>query len=577
MAGSTLSRSRRRARPEPEVARVRPSAKAEAPRLVFLGGVGEIGRNMACLEMDGRILVLDAGLSFPGEDMPGIDLVLPDFEWLRERADRVAGVVLTHGHEDHVGALPYLLREMPLDVYATRLTLGLLGGKLEEHQVTENVTLHEVTPGDEVAIGPFTTRFLRVTHSIPDGVAIAVDTPQGVLLHTGDFKLDPTPIDGRVTDLQGFAEEAKRGVHLLLSDSTNAEETGTTPSERTVGPSLLQIFEKAERLIVTACFASHIHRVQQVCDAARAVGRKVTFLGRSMKQSVAESRRLGYLDLPEESILEIEQLKDLDPREVVVVSTGSQGEPLSALSLMAAKEHKWVKLQPRDTVVMSSSVIPGNETAIGRVIDGLYRAGADVHHTGIAHVHVSGHAAAEELMLVLNLVQPRFFIPVHGEMRHLAHHASLARAVGIPADHVLVCEDGDVVELGEKVSVVEHIQAGVTFVDGLGIGDVGHAVLRDRRKLADDGVVVVVLAADAHTGEVVAGPDIMTRGFVHDESSEEILEEARNRVLASLKELSPEEVGDPSILRQHVRRALGRYFFQATKRKPIILPVIMEV
>jgi ribonuclease J len=546
-------------------------------RLVFLGGLGEVGRNMACLEMGGRLLVVDTGLSFPGEDMPGVDLVLPDYQYLRERRDRIDGVVLTHGHEDHVGALPYLLREFPLDIYATPLTTGLLRSKLEEHEVTDQATFHPVEPGGAARIGPFSVRFLRVTHSIPDGVALAIDTPFGTLLHTGDFRLDPTPIDGRVTDLQGLAEEARRGVHVLLSDSTNAEEAGTVESERTVGPELAAIVRDAPRLVVVACFASHIHRIQQVCDAARAAGRKVAFLGRSMHQSVEQAGSLGYLRVPEDAVVDIEATVDLPPESVCVVSTGSQGEPLSALALMAAHENKWVRLQDGDTVILSSSVIPGNEVAIHRVVDGLFRTGADVFHTGNAHVHVSGHAAAEELKLMLNLIRPRWFIPVHGELRHLSAHAKLARSVGLPADHILVCEDGDVVEIGEEVRVADRAPAGMTLVDGLGIGDVGEVVLRDRRKLAGDGVVVVVLTADAQSGEVLAGPDIITRGFIHDETSEDILDEARNRTLLSLKEVEREEVGDPSILRQHVRRTLGKYFFEVTQRKPIIVPVIMEV
>jgi ribonuclease J len=546
-------------------------------RLVFLGGLGEVGRNMACLELDGRILVIDAGLSFPTEEMPGVDLVLPDFEYLRERRDRIDGVVLTHGHEDHLGATPYLLREMRLEVHATRLTLALLRPKLEEHGVTGNATLHEIEPGDEARIGPFHARFLRVTHSIPDGVALAVDTPAGTLLHTGDFRLDPTPIDGRLTDLSGLAEEARRGVHVLLSDSTNAEKPGTVPSERTVGPVLLEIFRGAPRLVVAGCFSSHIHRIQQICDAALTVGRKVSFLGRSMNQAVAQARALGYLDVPDDAVVEIERAGDIPPERRVVVSTGSQGEPMSALALMAAREHKYVHLEEGDTVVLSSSLIPGNEAAIHRVIDGLFRAGADVHHVGIEPVHVSGHAAAGELQLMLNLTRPRWFIPVHGERRHLAHHVRLAEEVGIPRERSLICEDGDVVEIGEEVRIVDRVQSGMILVDGLGVGDVGEVVLRDRRKLAGDGIVIVVVTADARTGQVVAGPDIITRGFVHDETSEEILEEARHRTAISLKEVAEEQVGDPQILRQHVRRTLKRYFHEAIQRYPMIVPVIVEV
>jgi ribonuclease J len=532
---------------------------------------------MAALELNERILLIDAGLSFPEAEMPGIDLVLPDFQYLRENEARIHAVVLTHGHEDHVGSLPYLLREFSLPVYGTQLTLALLEGKLEEHGVRDRAEFHRIEPGKSVTTGPFTMRFHRVTHSIPDGVALAVDLPAGVLLHSGDFKLDPTPIDGRSTDLQGIAAEANRGVHVFLSDSTNAEDRGSTESERSVGPVLQEIVQEARRLVVVACFASHIHRIQQVVDAARAAERKVAFLGRSMHQSVDAARQLGYLDVPEESVVSIEAVEGMDPADVVVCSTGSQGEPLSALALMAAREHKWVHLQPGDTVVLSSSVIPGNETAIHRTLDGLYRTGAEVFHVPIAPVHVSGHAAAEELKLMLSLVRPRWFIPVHGELRHLAHHARLAKEVGVPEDRVLIVEDGDTVVLGETLRRGERVTAGMTFVDGLGIGDVGEVVLRDRRKLAGDGIVVVVVTVDQHSGEVLAGPDVINRGFVFDEASEEILEEARHRTLLSLKECAALEVSDPTVLKQHIRTALRRYFTETTQRKPVIVPVIMEV
>jgi len=547
------------------------------PRLVFLGGVGEVGRNMAALDMGGKILLIDAGLSFPEVEMPGIDLVLPNWQFLRDNANRVQGVVLTHGHEDHMGSLPYLLREFDLAIYGTKLTLALLEGKLEEHGVRDRADFHEVTPGEEVRAGPFTMRFYRVSHSIPDGCAVAIDLPAGVLLHSGDFKLDQTPIDGRVTDLQGIASEARKGVHLFLADSTNAEDPGFTGSERTVGPVLAQIVEGAERRVVVACFSSHIHRIQQVVNAARAGGRKVAFLGRSMHQSVRAAREHGYLEVRDDEIVPIEAVDDMHPSTVVVCCTGSQGEPLSALALMAAHEHKWVKLQPRDTVVLSSSVIPGNETAIHRVLDGLYRTGADVFHVPIVPVHVSGHAAAEELKFMLNLVRPRWFIPVHGELRHLAHHARLARDVGIPPDRILICEDGDSVWLGETLERGERVQAGMTFVDGLGIGDVGQAVLRDRRKLAGDGIVVVVVVVDARTGELVAGPDVINRGFVFDETAEDIIEEARERTVLALKESAADQVTDQSVLANSIRRALGKYFFEITQRKPVIVPVIMEV
>jgi ribonuclease J len=556
-------------------------ARAPQPaRVVFLGGVGEVGRNMACVELEGRILIVDVGLSFPNADMPGVDIVLPDFEYLRDRIDDVEAVVLTHGHEDHIGAFAYLLREFAdrtLPVFGTPFTLALLDGKLEEHRVRDRADFRTAVPGEAATIGPFSMRFMRVTHSIPDGMAIAIDTPFGAILHTGDFKIDQTPLDGRATDLHALAEEAGRGVHLLLSDSTNAEETGYTASERSVGPVLTDIVARAPQLVVVACFSSHIHRIQQVVNAARANERVVAFLGRSMHQSVEAARRLGLLAVPDADLVPIEQVDALDPARVVVICTGSQGEPLSALSLMAAREHKWVKLQEGDSVVLSSSLIPGNEPAIHRVIDGLYRTGADVFHLPAYPIHASGHAAAEELRLMLSLVRPRWFVPIHGERRQLSHHAKIATEVGIPPEHVLVCEDGDVLEVGEKVQIVGRAPAGMTFVDGLGIGDVGEVVLRDRRKLSGDGVVVVVLAIDAHHGQVVSGPDIVNRGFVFEETSGDILEAARERVMLSLQDSASAEVTDRSVLEQNIRRVLGRYFYEVTQRKPVILPVIMEV
>jgi ribonuclease J len=557
------------------------SSEAVRPaRVVFLGGVGEVGRNMACVELDGRILIVDVGLSFPHAEMPGIDLVLPDFEYVRGRFDDVEAIVLTHGHQDHIGALPYLLRELdgsPLPVYGTAFTLALLEGQLEEHQVRDRAEFRQVMPGEAAVAGPFSMRFLRVTHSIPDGMAVVIDTSYGSILHTGDFKIDQTPLDGRATDLHALAEEAGRGVHLLLSDSTNAEESGYTDSERSVGPVLQDIIARAPQLVVVACFSSHIHRIQQVVNAARADERVVAFLGRSMLQSVEAARLLGILHVPEDDVIPIEEVEHRDPSRVVVVCTGSQGEPFSALSLMAAREHKWVKLKEGDSVVLSSSLIPGNEPAIHRVIDGLYRTGADVFHLPAYPVHASGHAAAEELRLMLSLVRPRWFIPIHGERRHLAHHAKIATEVGIAADHVLICEDGDLVEVGEKVHVIDRAPAGMTLVDGLGIGDVGEVVLRDRRKLSADGVVVVVVAVDGHHGQVLSGPDIVNRGFVFDETSGDILEEARERVMLSLKDSAEAEVVDRGVLEQNIRRVLGKYFYEVTQRKPVILPVIVEV
>lgn len=551
---------------------------ADGTRVSFLGGLGEIGRNMAVLEIDGKLLIMDCGLSFPNADLPGVDIVLPDFQYLRETSAEVEAVVLTHGHEDHIGAVPYLLREFgQIPIFATPLTIALLRNKLEEHKVLDDSMLHVVEAGESAATETFKMRFLQVTHSIPDGVAIAVDTPHGTLLHTGDFRLDQTPLDGRATDLQGIAEEARKGVHLLLSDSTNAETPGTIPSERVIGPVLRDIVLDSPALVVVACFSSHVHRVQQAINAAREDGRKVAFLGRSMHTVSREARQLGILEVSDDEIVDIEEVKNLNPRDVMIICTGSQGEPFAALSLMAAREHKWVKLGINDTVILSSSLIPGNEPAIHRVVDGLYRTGASIFHVPADKVHVSGHAAADELQFLLNLVKPRWFIPVHGERRHLSQHAKLAREVNIPADRILIAEDGDQVEIGEVCKFNNRIPAGMTLVDGIGIGDVGPEVLRDRRKLSDDGIVVVVLAIDAHTGELVGEPDLVNRGFVHEETSSEILEEGRKRVMLALEQAEKDAVTDRSIWIQTIRRVLSKYFWEVTERKPVIVPIIMEV
>ena len=541
---------------------------------------------MAALELDDRLLILDVGLSFPSADMPGIDLVLPDMEYVRDRGGDVEAIVLTHGHEDHVGALPYLLRDLGrrVPIYGTAFTLELLQGKLEEHALVPKTGLltGQTLKGGLVFAGVSGAPTeqgnppkVKVAPRV--GMAFAVDTPHGSLLHTGDFKLDQTPIDGQPSDLHGLAEESGRGVHLLLSDSTNAETPGHTASERSVGPVLRDIVARAPEIVVVACFSSHIHRIQQVVDAAIVDQRVVCFLGRSMQNSVRAARELGILRVDDQDVIDIEEVESLDPGRVVIACTGSQGEPYSALSLMAAREHKWVKLSEGDTVVLSSSLIPGNEPAIHRVVDSLYRSGADVYHMPADPVHASGHAAQEELRLLLSLVKPSWFIPVHGERRHLQHHARLAEEIGIPRERILICEDGDVIDVGRAVTKVDRVRAGMTFVDGLGIGDVGGEVLRDRRKLAGDGVVVVVVGVNMQTGEVVSGPDVVNRGFVHDGTSADILEEARKRVMLAFEESAEAHVTDPSALQQNVRRVLKRYFFDVTQRKPVILPVIMEV
>jgi ribonuclease J len=555
-------------------------AESAAPvRIVFLGGLGEIGRNCACIEVDGRIILLDCGLMFPDSEMPGIDLVLPDLTYLRENADRIDGAILTHGHEDHTGGLAFALRDMSFPLYGSELTLGLARNRIEEAGLLDRTSFNVVRDGERRRIGPIDCEFIPVTHSVPHGFATAFYTPHGVVLHSGDFKLDLTPVDGRRTDLARIGRIAdEHGVRLLLSDSTNAEEVGHSASEREVGRVLRSLFMQYEgRRIIVACFASHVHRVQQIIDAAVASGRTVATLGRSMGKNVALARRLGLLDVPDDRVVDIENVGNLEPARTCVISTGSQGEPLSALALMAAGENKWLKVGPRDVVILSSHAIPGNEHSVNKVIDGLWRLGADVVHAGIADVHVTGHAQQGELKTLLAVAKPDHFIPVHGEFRHLNHHARLAIEMGVHADNVLLCEDGDVVELSaEGLDYADEVPAGYLYVDGI-VGDVGHGVLRDRRVLAEEGVVVVVVTVDARSGEVLTGPEIITRGWVYAPEAEGLLDEARERVTASLEAAADEGATDYETLKRHIRRALGAFVNERTKRRPMIVPVVMEV
>ena len=552
-----------------------------AVRLVFLGGLGEIGRNCFCIEVEGRILVVDCGLMFPDVDMPGVDLVLPDFTYLRENADRVEGVVLTHAHEDHAGGLAFLLRDVPVPIYGTRLSLGLARNRIDEAGMLDRTEFVPIADGERRRIGPFEIEFVPVTHSVPHGLAAAYYTPAGTILHTGDFKIDLTPVDGRKTDLALLGEIARRegGVRLLLSDSTNAERPGFTPSESTVGGAMRGLFrEHPDKRFIVASFASHLHRVQQVTRAAVAAGRKVAFIGRSMTQNVGLAREMGILDLPSDCVVDIEETPRLAPGEICIVCTGSQGEPMSALSLMAAHEHKWVKVNEDDVVVISAHAIPGNESNVSRVIDSMHRAGAEVVHGGNSPVHVSGHASQEELKFILNLLQPEYFVPVHGEYRHMVHHARLAEDVGVPADKVFVCEDGDAITLDANGIELDQraVPAGYLYVDGI-VGDVGHGVLRDRRNLAEEGVVVVIVTVDATSGELVTGPEIVTRGWVYAPEADELIEEAKAAVRESLAEVAEEGATDFDTLRRHTRRALGKFINERTRRRPAVIPVVMEV
>ncbi len=547
-------------------------------RVVFLGGLGEIGRNCMAIEQDDRILLIDCGLMFPDADMHGIDLVLPDFTWLRENADRIVGCVATHGHEDHVGGLQFLLRDVSFPVFGSAVTLGLARGRIEEAGLLGATELVTVADNERRHIGPFDVEFIPVTHSVPHAFAVAVHTPQGVILHSGDFKLDLTPVDGRRTDLARIgAIAAGSGVRLLMCDSTNAEERGYAPSEKTIGAVLRALFhEHRDRRIITASFASHIHRVQQIIDAAVETGRKVATLGRSMQKNVRMARDLGVLKVPDESLIDIERIDDYPPGRVCVISTGSQGEPMSALSLLARGDNKWLKVGDQDTVILSSHAIPGNEFNVTRVIDGLLRAGADVVHSGLVDVHATGHAQADELKTYYSIVQPEWFVPVHGEYRHLVANARLGELMGIPRSNVLMCEDGDVIELSDDgLNLAGRVPAGYLYVDGI-VGDVSHGVLRDRRVLAEEGVVVVVVTVDIESGKVLTGPEIITRGWVYAPEAEDLLDEACDTVAAAVEKALAEGVRDPEGLERDVRRAAGRFVNERTKRRPMIVPVVME-
>ncbi len=544
--------------------------------VAFYGGLGEIGANMASVEVGGRICVLDVGLTFPDAEHFGIDLILPDWSRLRARAADVACVVITHGHEDHMGALPFFLREFPgVPIYATRLTVGLLRAKLEEHPDV-SADLRVVEAGERIETGPFDLEFVAVAHSIPDGMAVAFHTPHGTILHSGDFKLDQTPIDGKPTDLPHLAQLGDEGIALLLADSTNADVPGHVPSESRIGRTLRDVFDDAQGRIVVTTFASHVHRVQQVIDAATEVGRKVCFVGRSMVRNMPIARSLGYLDYDDESVVELSDV-DRGPRDAaVIICTGSQGEPYAALSLMAAGQHRQITLERGDTVVMASSVIPGNESAIYRSINGLSRQGAEVVHKGIADVHVSGHAAADELKFFHNIVRAAAFVPVHGEYRHLLAHARVARETGTPAEQVFVCEDGDTVVLRDgRVTRGESFRPGRVYVDGLGVGDVGNAVLRERGKLSEEGICVAVVQIDQHA-RVVEEPQLFQQGVFYEREQPELMGLAAKALGDDLIRGTAHD-SDPAVVRRLVSSALGRFWRDRTGRRPVILPILVEV
>jgi ribonuclease J len=548
-------------------------------RVVFLGGLGEIGRNCLCVEVEGRIIVLDCGIMFPDQDMPGIDLVLPEFTYLRERADRVDGIVLTHGHEDHTGGLAYLLRDLQVPIYGSELTVGLARHRVEEAGLGDRTTFIAVKDGERITVGPCDVEFIPVTHSVPEAMAIAFHTPQGIILHSGDFKLDLQPVDGRRTDLSRMGELARTdGIRLLLSDSTNAEEPGFTESESSVGVTLRRVFAATpDKRIVVACFASHMHRVQQIIDAATSNGRKVATLGRSMGKNVELGIRLGIITVPKGALVDIEHVDSVPPGEMCVISTGSQGEPMSALSLMATGDNKWLRVGKGDVVVISAHPIPGNEWSVGRVIDELHRRGAEVVHSGAEAVHVSGHARQGELQTLMAVTRPECFVPVHGEYRHLVHHARIGLSMGIAPGKVLLCEDGDAVQLTAKgISRDGKVPAGYVYVDGT-VGDIGHGVLRDRQKLAEEGVVMVVVTVDKSQGSLSCAPVIETRGWVHAPEAEALLGEASDVVAKAVTDALRDGARDIEVLSRHARKALGKFVGDKTRRRPMIVPVVLSV
>jgi ribonuclease J len=561
-------------RPHPELTAPGPLKKGGL-RVTPLGGLGDVGRNMTVFEYDGRLLLVDCGVLFPEDHHPGVDLILPDFESIRDRLDAVEALVLTHGHEDHIGATPYLLRErQDIPLVGSKLTLALLMSKLREHRLKETAQ-HVVAAGDTIRFGPFELEFVAVNHSIPDALAVAIRTGAGTVLHTGDFKMDQLPLDGRITDLRAFARLGEQGVDLFMVDSTNAEVPGFTTSEKDITPVLDRVFHQSrDQRIIVACFASHVHRVQQVLDTAVAHGRKVAYVGRSMVRNMGVARDLGYLNVPPNTLVDAKELADYPPERTVLISTGSQGEPLSALSRIAQRNHNFVHIEEGDTVVLASSLIPGNENAVYRVINGLSRWGANVVHKGNALVHVSGHASAGELLYCYNIVRPRNVMPVHGEIRHLRANAELAVATGVKRDNVVIAEDGVVIDLVDgRARIAGKVDCGYVFVDGSSVGDIGESLLKDRRILGEEGFISVIVVVDSVSGKVSAGPEIHARGFAEDDT---IFEDIKQPVIDAINLALQEGVDDTYQLQQTIRRVIGRWVSNAHRRRPMIIPVVVE-
>lgn len=547
-------------------------------RICPLGGLGEIGKNITLYEYGDDMFLVDCGMSFPDEDMPGIDIVIPDFSYVVKNVDRIKGLIVTHGHEDHIGGIPYLLKECNIPIYGTALTLGLVEGKLREHKLFESAKLNVIKPGDYIKLGSFGIEFIHVNHSIPDAVAVAVHTPVGVVVQTGDFKIDTTPIDGEVIDLARFAELGKHGVLALLSDSTNAERPGFTPSESIVGDSFSTLFKKAQKKrIIVATFSSNIHRVQQIIDEAVRCNRKVAVLGRSMLNVVQVASQLGYLTVPDGVLVDIDMIKGYMPEQLVIITTGSQGEPMSALHRMAFGDHRKVSVGSGDFIIISATPIPGNEKLVTKVINELLKLGAQVVYEKMYDVHVSGHACQEELKIMLELTKPKFFIPVHGEQKHLVKHAMLAESMGIKHENILITSIGKIIEIGNTMKIVDTVQAGSVLVDGFGVGDVGNVVLRDRKHLAEDGIIVVAVSVDSVTREVLSGPEIISRGFVYVKEAEGIMDNATEVACDVLERCYVSNVQDWNTVKSRLRDGLSRYLYEQTGRSPMILPVILEI
>ncbi len=556
-----------------------PPVEQEKVRISFLGGMNEIGKNMTLYEYKNDMFIVDCGLAFPTAELPGVDLVIPDFTYVINNQDRIRGIIVTHGHEDHIGGLAYLLKKVNIPVYATKLTIGLIKGKLEEHGILNKVKLVEIKPRDNITLGSFNIELIHVNHSIPDAVGLAIRCPAGIIIQTGDFKIDTTPVDGDMIDLPRFAEYGKKGVLALLSDSTNAERPGCTMSEKNVGESFEMLFRKAKnKRIIVATFASNIHRVQQIIDVANARGRKVAVIGRSLENLVKVGEELGYLNVPKNILIPIDTIKNYPDDKLVIITTGSQGEPMSALTKMAFGEHRKVTITPNDYVIISATPIPGNEKMVGSVVNALMKRDVEVIYEKMYEVHASGHACQEDLKLMIGLVKPKYFIPVHGEQKHLIKHAMLAKAMGIDEKNIYIAEIGETIELTETyIKKVGTVTAGDVYVDGLGVGDVGNVVLNDRKKLSQDGIIIVVATIDAHGGYVVSGPDIVSRGFVYVKDNEDLMNAARDLACRVIDEQYDSRYHDWNSVKTKVRDEISRLMYEKTKRSPMILPIFMEI